>query len=73
MTLAEIMQKIEELTGADRAVLRRELEEMISKPEAQEVTPETAKALNQERVASNDERGLPVEDVLEKAKPKEGA
>ncbi len=65
MTLAEIMQKIEELSAADRAVLRRELEESLPKPEAQEITPETAKALNQERVASNDERGLPVEDIIE--------
>jgi hypothetical protein len=69
MTLAEIMQKIEELSAEDRAVLRRELQEMLSKPECQEVTPETAKALGQERIASGDERGLPIEDVIEKPKP----
>jgi hypothetical protein len=73
MTLAEIMQKIQELTGEDRALLRRELQEMLSKPEAQEVTPETAQALNRERVACNDERGLPIEDILEKPKCEEGA
>jgi hypothetical protein len=46
MTLVEIMQKITELSAEDRAVLRRELEETLSKPEHQEVTPETAKALH---------------------------
>ena len=70
MTLAEIMQKITELSPADRAVLRRELEEMLSKPETQEVTPETAKALNAERRAAGDERGLPIEDVIVPPKPK---
>jgi len=70
MTLAEIMQKITELSAADRAVLRRELEEMLSKPESQSVTPETAKALNTERRTTGDERGLPVEDVIEPPKPK---
>ncbi len=64
MTLAEIMQKITELSGEERAVLRRELEEMLPKPEAQECTPETAKALNQERVSAHDERGMPIEDVI---------
>jgi hypothetical protein len=70
MTLAEIMQKITELSAPDRAVLRRELEEMLSKPEHQSVTPETAKALHQEQSAAGDERGLPVEDVIEPPKPK---
>ena len=70
MTLAEIMQKITELSAADRAVLRRELEEMLSKPETLSVTPETAKALNEERRATGDERGLPAEDVIEPPKPK---
>ena len=65
------MQKIGELSPKDRAILRRELEEMLPKPETQEVTPETAKALNQERVAAHDERGLPIEDVVKD--PKEGA
>ncbi len=70
MTLAEIMQKITELSAADRAVLRRELEETLSKPEHQEVTPETAKALHAEQSAAGDELGLPVEDVNEPPKPK---
>ena len=70
MTLAEIMQKITELSAADRAVLRRELEETLSKPESQPVTPETAKALHQEQAASGDERGLPIEDIIEPPKPK---
>ncbi len=70
MTLAEIMQKITELPEADRAVLRRELEEMLAKPEAQQVTPETAKALNAEQRAAGDERGLPVEDIIEPPRPK---
>jgi hypothetical protein len=70
MTLAEIMQKITELSPADRAILRRELEEMLSKPEHQEVTPETAKTLKEEQRAAGDERGLPVEDVIEPPKPK---
>ena len=69
MTLAEIMQKIGELSGDDRAILRRELEEMVPKPEAQEATPETVKALNEERRSSNDERGMPLEDVIAEPKP----
>ena len=73
MTLAEIMQKITELSPADRTVLRRELEEMLSKPEAQEITPETAKALKEEQSSAGDERGLPIEDVIEQPKPKEKA
>jgi hypothetical protein len=68
MTLAEIMQKIGDLSAEDRSILRRELEECVSKPEAQEVTPETAKALNTERVACHDERGLPIEDVIKDPK-----
>ncbi len=71
MTLAEIMQKITELSPKDRAVLRRELEEMLPKPETQEITPETAKALNAERRVTGDERGLPIEDVIEPPKPKD--
>jgi hypothetical protein len=73
MTLDEIMRKITELSPADRALLRRELEEMLSKPETQQVTPETAKALQQEQSAAGDERALPVEDVIEPPKPKEKA
>jgi hypothetical protein len=69
MTLAEIMQKITELSAEERALLRRELEQTLSKPEAQEVTPETAKALGEERIASGDERGLPIEDVLGQTNP----
>ncbi len=65
------MQKIGELSAEDRSILHRELEEMLPKPDTQEVTPETAKALNQERVASHDERGIPIEDVVKD--PKEGA
>jgi hypothetical protein len=72
MTLAEIMQKITELSDADRAVLRRELEETLSKPEMRDVSPETAKALRHEQRAG-DERGLPAEDVIEPPKPKEKA
>ncbi len=70
MTLAEIMQKITELSPADRTLLRRELEEMVPKPETQEVTPETAKALHAEQSAAGDERSLPIEDVIEPPKPK---
>jgi len=68
MTLAEIMQKITELSPADRAVLRRELEEMLSKPEMRDVSPETAKALHHEQ-RTGDERSLPVEDILDPPKP----
>ena len=69
MTLAEIMQKITELSEADRALLRRELEETLTKCDVEGVTPETAAALNEERRATGDERGLPVEDVIEPPKP----
>ena len=68
MTLAEIMQKITELSPEDRALLRRELEEMLPKPDTQEVTPETAKALNQERREARDECGIPIEDVVKDPK-----
>ncbi len=70
MTLEEIMQKITELSPEDRALLRRELEETLAKPECQQVTPETARALQSEQRAG-DERGLPVEDVIEPPKPKD--
>ena len=70
MTLTEIMQKITALSAADRAILRRELEEMLSKPESECVTPEAAEALNQEQCASGDERGLPIEDVIEPPEPR---
>jgi hypothetical protein len=73
MTLAEIMQKIGELSGDERAALRRELEEMVPKPETQAVTPETARELQKEQAASHDERGMPVEDIIGQSKPKEGA
>jgi hypothetical protein len=68
MTLAEIIQKIGELSGHDRAILRRELEEMLSKPESQEASPETVEALNKERRSSHDERGIPIEDVVKDPK-----
>ncbi len=68
MTLAEIMQKITELSPEDRALLRREIEATLAAPDTQSVTPETARELTTER-HSGDERGLPVEDVLEPPKP----
>ena len=70
MTLAEIMQKITELSAADRAVLRRELEEMLSKPEMRDIAPETERTLRHEQRAAGDERGLPIEDIIEPPKPK---
>lgn len=71
MTLAEIMQKITELSPADRAVLRRELEEMLAKTDVEEASPELRSQLNQERRHAHDERGLPIEDVIEKPKPED--
>jgi hypothetical protein len=62
MTVAEIMQKIGELSPEDQTLLRRELEEMLPKPEMEDVTPETAKALQTER-RSGDECGVPIEDT----------
>ena len=41
---------------------------MTPKPEVQEATPEMVKALNQVRVASNDERGVPLEDIVKDPK-----
>ena len=68
MTLAGIIVKVAELSDADRALLRRELDELISKPESQGATPETIEGLNEERRASHDERGIPLEDVVKDPK-----
>jgi hypothetical protein len=68
MTLAEIMQKITELSPEDRALLRRELEETLSKCDVEKATPELRTQIDQARVTSGDERGLPIEDVIEKPK-----
>jgi hypothetical protein len=68
MTLAEIMQKITELSAEERDVLRRELEEMLPKPECEEASPELRKELETER-RSGDQRGLPIEDAMEPPKP----
>jgi hypothetical protein len=70
MTLAEIMQKIEELSAGDRAVLRRELEEMVPRKDVEEVTPEMRAEIQRECAASDDERGMPIEDVVRDPNPK---
>jgi hypothetical protein len=69
MTLAEIMQKITELSPEDRAVLLRELQETLPKSDVEEATPEKRAQISAEKSASGDERGLPIEDVIEKPTP----
>ena len=69
VTLDEILQKIQELSPEEREVLRRELDCPMAKPECEEASPETIAALNQERRSSRDERGMPLEDVIEKPTP----
>ena len=59
------MQKITELSAEDRAILRRELNEMLSKTDVEEIAPELRTKMDQERRSAHDERDLPVEDVLE--------
>ncbi len=73
MTLAEILQKIQELSGPDREILRRELDDVLEKPVGQSATPETVTHLHKVQQSSHDERGLPIEDVLENPQPKDGA
>jgi hypothetical protein len=72
MTLAEILQKISGLSPEERAAVRRELDEMMSKHEMS-AAPETLKAIKSEQRADGDERGIPIEDVMEKPKPKDRA
>jgi hypothetical protein len=69
MTLAEIMEKITQLSPEDRALLRRELEESLSKHDVEEATPEMRAQIDQAKTASGDERGLPIEDVIEPPQP----
>ncbi len=71
MTVDEIMQAIDKLSPEEREILRREVGASLTKPETQDVTPETAAALHQVQRSSHDERGLPVEDVV--CDPKEEA
>ena len=68
MSVEEILRKIEQLSAEERAILRRELGCLLSKPETQDVTPEISSALHKEQQASHDERGLPVEDVVSNPK-----
>jgi hypothetical protein len=68
MTLTEIMQKIAELSGADRAILHRELQEMLCKRDVEEASPELRSQLSQE-CRPGDERGVPIEDAMEPPKP----
>jgi hypothetical protein len=68
MGLEEILQKILHLTPEERETLRRELDCSLTKPEAQAVTAETGAAIEKEQQASHDERGLPVEDVIQDPK-----
>ncbi len=70
MTLKEIIQLIGRLSPADRAVLRRELEETLPKEDVESATPETMVAVNKERRASHDERGMPIEDLINQPRPK---
>ena len=69
MTLAEIMEKITQLSDADRAILRRELEQTLATHDAEDATPVMRAEIAQEKAASGDERGLPIEDVIETPKP----
>jgi hypothetical protein len=71
MTLAEIMQAITLLSAEDRAILRRELDEMVSRSDVEDVSPELRTQMDQERRSAHDERDLPIEDALEP--PKSGS
>ena len=69
MTLDEIMEKIGQLSAEDRALLQRELEEMLPKEDAETATPEMRSQIAAEKSASGDECGLPIEDVIGQSKP----
>lgn len=69
MTLDEILQKIQELSAQERALLLRELNVLPVRPEAECATPETVATLHKEQQSSNDERGLPIEDILDDPMP----
>jgi hypothetical protein len=70
VTVDEILQKIQGLSAEERSLLLRELNTFPGKPEAECATPETVTSLNQEQQNSGEERGLPIEDVLEDPKAK---
>ena len=69
MTLAEIMQKITELTSEDRAILHRELEETLHKQDVEKASPEMREAIEKECASAGEERGLPIEDLIRDPKP----
>jgi hypothetical protein len=73
VTLEEIIQKIQELSPQDRTLLLRELDALPGNPETECATPETVASLNQAQQSSHDERGLPIEDILENPKAKDQA
>jgi hypothetical protein len=73
VTLNEILHKIQGLSPEEREVLRRELHELPGKPECESATSETIASLNEAQRSSHDERGLPIEDILDAPKPKDGA
>ncbi len=72
MTLAEILAKIEGLSSEERAQVRRELDEMMSKHDMS-AAPETTAAIQKEQRSVGDERGVPIEDVLLKPEPEDRA
>ncbi len=69
MTLTEILAQIEGLLPEERAQIRRELDEMMCKHDMS-AAPETLSAIQKEKRSTGDERGVPVEDVMDKPKPK---
>jgi hypothetical protein len=73
VTPDEIFKKIQGLSPEERETLRREMDSELEKTVSESATPETVANLHREQQASNDERGLPIEDVLEKPTPKEEA
>ena len=71
MTLDEILEKIQKLSAQERALLLRELNVLPGKPETDCASPETAASLHREQQSTHEERGLPIEDVLEDPKPED--
>ncbi len=73
MTLAEILQKVGQLSQEERASLSRELKEMMSQHQVEEPPPVVHQQRDMSRTSSPDEGGVPTEDIVGEPKPEDHA
>lgn len=62
MSLAELIQKIHELSPEEQEIIRRELDGLHE--EAFEATPEMLAAIDEGRRSAREEGTIPIEDVF---------